>query len=83
METWTTKAGDTIALKDMETSHIENTIKYLERNMPDHEEADILVADHWSLPGVLHIPGAKDTRKMIDKFREELSKRELLDQPQQ
>jgi hypothetical protein len=76
MKYWTTQKGERIAVKDMTTSHIENCIKYLEKNMPLDEDDEYLVADHWTLEGsVVLIPGSKSYQKNIDAFKRELKRR--------
>ncbi len=74
---WTTKNGVEMEIKDMETSHIENTIKFLKKNMPENEEDEYLTADHWSLPGVYLKMGAIRYKEKITEFEKELSTRHI------
>jgi hypothetical protein len=72
---WITKEGDELAIEQMETSHIKRCVAMLERNMPEHEEDEVLTADHWSISDVLHQAGAKTFRDKIAEFTSELAKR--------
>lgn len=73
--TWTTRDGDTLEIREMGTSHIRNAIAMLKRNMPDHEENEYEVSDHWSLPGIAVEVGAKHYREKIAEFEAELATR--------
>lgn len=75
---WTTKDGQKLQLRDMETSHINNCIRMLERDMPEFEDDDTIVADHWSLTGVVVLPGARSYRETIKEFESELRRRDGL-----
>lgn len=72
---WTTEDGGELEIKEMETSHIKNTIKFLKRNMPENEEDEFLTADHWSLPGVYIETGARKYKEKIAEFKKELAGR--------
>lgn len=77
--TWTTREGDTMLIADMETTHIENCIRMLERTMPDHEHDIVETADFpesmWWMDSSFTIPGRKTYKKKIQEFTNELKKR--------
>lgn len=78
---WTTKDGIEMYIKDMETSHIKNTINLLKKAMKNAmtEDDEVYTADHWSFfdASYTHI-GKKTYRKKIKEFEKELSKRLII-----
>lgn len=79
---WRTKAGVVMNIHDMETSHIQNTIKMLERGMPSHEHDEVIVADFpesmdWQ-PCHYTEAGAKTYREKIAELTQELKNRNEL-----
>lgn len=56
---WTTREGNILHIKYMETSHIKDCIEQFKRQMPDFEEDETTA-------------GAKSFRETIKKFEDEL-----------
>jgi hypothetical protein len=78
MQTWTTKDGDVLKIKDMETSHIQNCINLLKRNMPEHKYDEIIEPpDDFSCRCVI-IQGRQSYQKKIKEFQRELIKRNIM-----
>lgn len=64
---WSDKEG----IKTMDDNHIRNTIAWIERkwdSLPDDDEH--LVADHWSLTGVVFIPGKPWYKERLKELKE-------------
>lgn len=79
MKYWTTKTGEKLKIVDMETSHIENCIKMLEKNM-ESTEVDLSDIDDYGtyFLASLDIEEVKARyQKAIDTFKDELRYREM------
>ena len=74
---WKTKDGVVMAMSEMDDTHIANCNRMLFDKMPDHEHDDVICADHWSLPGIVTVHGAKHYREKINEFETELARREV------
>jgi hypothetical protein len=73
---WTTKEGKTLQIEDMETSHIQNCIRMIERKWDElEEETDYFTAEHWSIPDVLVTYGKDHYGEKLKMFEEELKSR--------
>ena len=76
MKYWKTKTGEKLLIKDMETSHIENCIKMLERKL---SSGDVYVAvgggweadEYWGD----EIDISEDIKDCIKTFKKELKRR--------
>ena len=68
---WETKEHRHIKICDMETSHIENTIKFLQRNKDFYDE---IYFDGWTCDGDGdgQIYALEDNEHLVDKKIEEL-----------
>ena len=67
---WETKDHKKIKIKDMETSHIENTIKYLKKNTNFYDE---IVGDNWF--GYDYEDNSHLVDKKIEELENELERR--------
>ena len=76
---WKTASGVVMSVEDMTTSHIRNSKKMLQRHLNDADLAisccDELVVGSISYQAALDF--SDSARKMISKFDDELSRREL------
>lgn len=81
--TWTTKDGKTLKLRDMETSHIENCIRMLERFLatkPDpyaygEPDNDTMAYDAFMSEVRHNDQLEEDAIEQIAKFKQELKRR--------
>lgn len=69
-EWWETKDHKKIKIIDMETSHIENTIKYLEKHRDFY---DMCVGDNWY--GYEYEDNSHLVEKKINELKYELERR--------
>lgn len=75
MKYWKTKTGEKIAIKDMETSHIENCIRMLKR-LPDQGiEADAAEGFGFNLSASVMRAREEKAMKQIQAFQRELKRR--------
>jgi hypothetical protein len=75
--TWTTAEGVELKISEMETSHIRNCIKLIQRKWDElDEESDYLAADGDGLTGVLFVPGREHYRPKLEALEAELKRRE-------
>lgn len=68
---WETKDHRKIKISDMETSHIENTIKYLQRHTDFYDEYYGIANDYDSYD---YEDNSELVYKKIEEFQEELEK---------
>ena len=69
---WETKDHKKIKIKDMETSHIENTIKYLKKNTNFYDEGG---GDYWDIDSWWYEDNSHLVDKKIEELEYELNKR--------
>jgi len=75
--TWTTAEGITLEIAEMEIGHIRNCIAMIERKWDEMaENNEYITADHWSLPGVVTIPGREYYRPKLEALKAELDMRQ-------
>jgi len=78
MKKWTTQSGDEISVNDMETSHIENCIRYLQRKIDIGDTIQVVgdvsgdAEDRWAD----EIDATPELEEWIEVFRKELSQRQ-------
>lgn len=76
MSKWQTKDGQELEIAEMETSHIQNCIRLIERKWDDLDpDDDYISADHWSQMAVVFVPGKPYFEEKLKELRAELSKR--------
>lgn len=78
MNTWITASGEKLKIEDMETSHIENCIRMLDKRI--NEAQDFMANWDWEF-GMLSLADAEDYKKKAVKkvkaFKKELKRRGL------
>lgn len=76
--TWTTKYGEEIEIKDMETDHIKNCIRLLENGHMMTECIDIGYTCDGDGDGIIYcnVPNEKLTNDYLKAFKKELERRE-------
>ena len=71
-EWWETKDHKKIKIIDMETSHIENTIKYLEKHRDFYDEGG---GDAWNVDSYWYEDNSHLVEKKINELKYELERR--------
>lgn len=74
---WETKDHKKLRIKDMETSHIENTIKYLKRNPDFYDEGG---GNAWDIDSYWYENNSYLVYKKIKELEYELNKRKELEE---
>ena len=69
---WETKDHRVLKIEDMETSHIENTIKYLQRHSDFYDEGG---GDCWDIDSWWYEDNSELVDKKIEELQYELDKR--------
>ena len=69
---WETKDHKKIKISDMETSHIENVIKYLKKNTNFYDEVG---GDYWNIDSWWYEDNSHLVDKKIEELENELEKR--------
>ena len=69
---WETKDHKKIKISDMETSHIKNTIKYLQRHKDFYDEGG---GDYWDVDSWWYEDNSHLVYKKIDELENELERR--------
>lgn len=69
---WETKDHKKLKIKDMETSHIKNTIKYLKKNICFYDEGG---GDAWDVDSYWYEDNSHLVDKKIQELEYELNKR--------
>ena len=69
---WETKDHKKLRIKDIETSHIENIIKYLKRNPDFYDEGG---GDAWDVDSYWYEDNSELVDKKIEELQSELDKR--------
>jgi hypothetical protein len=73
--TWRMGDGKEIKMSDMQTSHIQNSIRMIERKWDELDHDEYITADHWSLSGVVFVPGREYYGTKLKELRRELQQR--------
>jgi len=74
---WETKDHKKLKIKNMETSHIENTIKYLKKNTSFYDECG---GNSWDIDSWWYEDNSHLVDKKIEELEYELNKRKKLEE---